>query len=186
ASIANTLANRPWLRAIGAQLAGLEDRQFPRFATQTLRDGFAGRTPIGEGNRGTVMLFPDTFTNFFSPHIGLAAADVIERAGWRVTIPEEPVCCGLTWISTGQLKRARSVLGKTVHTLATHVRDGGLVVGLEPSCTAVFRHDAPDLMHANQDVHRLRDNTVTLAELLHQKTPGWEPPGATGVEALAQ
>src|SRR5699024_9370083 len=136
--------------------------------------------PIGEGNRGTVMLFPDTFTNYFSPHIGLAAADVLERAGWRVTVPDKAVCCGLTWISTGQLNRARSVLGNTVRTLAGHVRDGGIVVGLEPSCTAVFRHDAADLLHGNQDVIRMRDRTRTLAVLLHMMTTRWETHAACG------
>lgn len=186
AALANKLSGSPRLRALAAAVAGLEDREFPRFAAATLRDQFSRRSPIGAGNRGTVMIFPDTFTNYFAPHIGIAAADVLERAGWRVTLPEEPVCCGLTWISTGQLTHARSVLGTTVQTLARHVRDGGLVVGPEPSCTAVFRHDAPDLLHANQDVQRLRDSTLTLAELLHTKTPGWEPPGAGGLQTLAQ
>src|SRR5699024_9833088 len=135
---------------------------------------------------GTVMLFPDTFTNYFSPHIGLTAADVLERAGWRVTAPDKTASCGLAWVSTGQLNRTRSVFGNTVRKLAGHVRDGGIVVGLEPSCTAVFRHDAADLLHGNQDVQRLRDSTRTLAELLHKETPGWEPPAAGGLQTLAQ
>jgi Fe-S oxidoreductase len=73
------------------------------------------------------------------------------------------------------------------------VRNGGLVVGLEPSCTAVFRSDAAELFPTDQDVHRLRDHTVTLAELLTQHTDGWEPPRLDGgsegngrVQALAQ
>src|SRR5690625_1964479 len=186
AGLVNGLSGRPRVRALAAAAAGLEDREFPRFAESTLRAQFSRRSPIGEGNRGTVMLFPDTFTNYFSPHIGLAAADVLERAGWRVTVPDKAVCCGLTWISTGQLNRARSVLGNTVRTLAGHVRNGGMVVGLEPRCTAVFRHDAADLVHGNQDVQRLRDSTWTLAELLHKETPGWEPPAAGGLQTSAQ
>jgi Fe-S oxidoreductase len=102
--------------------------------------------------------------------------EVLESAGWRVDIPRERLCCGLTWISTGQLKTAKRVLRRTVARLADHVRSGVLVVGLEPSCTAVFRSDAAELFSDDQDVHRLKDNTVTLAELLMDRTPGWTPP----------
>ncbi len=126
--------------------------------------------------RGTVLLWPDTFTNYFHPHVGQAAVQVLEAAGWAVDIPAEPLCCGLTWISTGQLRTGKRVLGRTVARLAEHVRSGGFVVGLEPSCTTVFRSDAPDLFPDDQDVGRLRDHTLTLAELLTEHTPGWQPP----------
>jgi Fe-S oxidoreductase len=103
-------------------------------------------------------------------------------------LPEEPLCCGLTWISTGQLATAERVLGRTVRRLAEHVRAGGLVVGLEPSCTAVFRSDAPELFPGDRDVRRLRDQTVTLAELLTEHSPGYEPPHVPerSAKALAQ
>src|SRR5699024_86798 len=123
------------------------------------------------------------------PHIGQAAVEVLEAAGWRVTIPTEPVCCGLTWITTGQLKTARTVLQRTARALADHVRSGGYVLSLEPSCTAVFRSDAPDLLAGDEDIIRLRDQTVTLAELLMDKTPGWSPPRLDNertISALAQ
>jgi Fe-S oxidoreductase len=110
----------------------------------------------------------------------------MEAAGWRVEIPAEPVCCGLTWISTGQLGTAKRVLGETVARLAAHVRAGGYVIGLEPSCAAVFRSDAPELFPDDQDVLRLRDHTLTLAELLTAHTPGWQPPPPAGREVLAQ
>jgi Fe-S oxidoreductase len=137
-----------------------------------------------------VLLWPDTFTSSFTPAIGQAAVEVLERAGWAVDIPTEPLCCGLTWISTGQLAVAKRVLARTVSALAPHVREGGLVVGLEPSCTAVFRSDAAELFPTDQDVHRLREHTVTLAELLTEHTDGWQPPRVGGegrqVKALAQ
>ncbi|MGN6130782.1 MAG: FAD-binding and (Fe-S)-binding domain-containing protein [Nocardioidaceae bacterium] len=187
--VANALSHAPLLDRRGPWLAGLEQREVPLFADETLQQWWARRGPRGTGERGTVLLWPDTFTNSFTPHIGKAAVEVMERAGWRVTIPTEPVCCGLTWISTGQLKTARRVLQRTVQALAPHVRDGGLVVGLEPSCTAVFRSDAPDLFPDDQDVARLRDHTVTLAELLMDRTDGWTPPRldtAGPVSAVAQ
>jgi Fe-S oxidoreductase len=100
----------------------------------------------------------------------------MEAAGWEVRLPAEPLCCGLTWISTGQLTQAKRRLRATVTALSEHVRAGGLVVGLEPSCTAVFRSDAPDLIPDEPDVERLRDQTVTFAELLQEHSDGWEPP----------
>ncbi|MGH3424215.1 MAG: (Fe-S)-binding protein, partial [Nocardioidaceae bacterium] len=187
--VVNALSHAPGLRSLGPDLAGLERREVPVFAHRTLQQWWAGRGPRGTGERGEVMIWPDTFTNSFHPHVGQAAVEVLEAAGWRVTIPTEPVCCGLTWISTGQLKTARKVLGHTVAQLAEHVRGGGYVVGLEPSCTAVFRSDAPELLAGDQDVMRLRDQTVTLAELLMDKTPGWSPPRLDDehtVKALAQ
>lgn len=65
-----------------------------------------------------MLLWPDTFTNHFHPHVGQAAVQVLEDAGWQVQIPSGPLCCGLTWISTGQLSMAERVLGRTVTQLA--------------------------------------------------------------------
>ncbi|MFZ0164597.1 MAG: FAD-binding and (Fe-S)-binding domain-containing protein, partial [Trebonia sp.] len=176
APVVNTLTHTPGLHRAATLLGGLEHREVPLFAGETLQQWYARRGPRGDGHRGTVVLWPDTFSNHFHPHVGQAAVEVLESAGWRVSIPEEPVCCGLTWISTGQLATGKRILQKTVAALAPHVRAGGYVVGLEPSCTAVFRSDAPELFPDDQDVLRLRDHTLTLAELLTAHTPGWEPP----------
>ncbi|MGA9345432.1 MAG: FAD-binding and (Fe-S)-binding domain-containing protein, partial [Nocardioidaceae bacterium] len=189
ASVVNAASHVAGLGRLGTWLAGLEPREVPLFATETLQQWHQRRQPRGSGERGTVLLWPDTFTNQLTPHVGQAAVELMEDAGWRVELPTEPVCCGLTWISTGQLATAKKVLRRTVDTIAPHVRDGGLVVGLEPSCTAVFRSDAPDLFPDDPDVQRLRDHTVTLAELLTQHTDGWQPPrlDAQGaVKAIAQ
>jgi len=185
----NRLASIRPLRRLGTRAAGLEDRQVPSFATETLQQWWAARPPVPEserGPRGQVLLWPDTFTNHFHPEVGKAAVSVLESAGWSVTIPTEPLCCGLTWISTGQLTTAKRQLRRTVDALAPHVRAGGLVVGLEPSCTSVFRSDAPELFAGDQDVHRLRDHTVTLAELLLHHSPGWVPPRLDGITGIAQ
>ena len=109
-------------------------------------------SPRSAGWRGTVMLWPDTFTNHFHPHVGQAAVTLLEDAGWSVCCPNARLCCGLTWISTGQLDTAKKVLRRTVAALAEHLRAGGLVVGLEPSCTAVFRSDAAELLPDDLDV----------------------------------
>jgi Fe-S oxidoreductase len=190
AGAVNALSRRRSLARLATAVAGLEDRPIPEFATETLQQWWARRTAAAArttGTRGTVLLWPDTFTNHFHPQIGKAAVEVLESAGWEVSMPTEPWCCGLTWISTGQLGTARRVLRRTIRRLAGHVRDGGLVLGLEPSCTAVFRSDALQLFPDDQDARRLKDHTVTLAELLVEHTDGWTPPRPSyDARAMAQ
>ena len=176
AGAVNALTHTPGLRQALARLGGVEPREVPLFAAPTFRQWFASREPRGDGRHGTVLLWPDTFTNHFHPHVGMAATAVLEDAGWRVRLPAESLCCGLTWISTGQLATGKAVLRRAVAGLAEHVRAGGYVVGLEPSCTTVFRADAAELFPDDQDVRRLGDHVLTLAELLGTRTPGWAPP----------
>ncbi|HEX5533332.1 MAG TPA: FAD-linked oxidase C-terminal domain-containing protein [Actinomycetales bacterium] len=159
------------------KLAGVDDhRTVPTFAKQSLQRWYSARGPRGDGRRGELVLWPDTFTNRFHPQIGRAAVEVLESAGWRVVMPTSRLCCGLTWISTGQLKTAKRVIQRTVSALRPHIRAGTPMVGLEPSCTAVFLEDAPELFSHDDDVLRLRDQTFTLAEFLLKHTDGWDPP----------
>ncbi|SDR93946.1 FAD-binding and (Fe-S)-binding domain-containing protein [Microlunatus soli] len=176
APLVNRLSHTAALHAVAIRLAALADREVPPFAEQTLQQWFTDRRATGDGHRGNILLWPDTFTNNFHPQVGRAAVRLLEQAGWRISMPSGPVCCGLTWISTGQLGVARRVLSRTVRQLAPHVRAGGLVLGLEPSCTAVFRSDAGELFPTDRDVRKLQDQTVTLAELLTEHSPGYQPP----------
>src|SRR4051794_15475674 len=155
----NRLAGRRPVARLATRAAGLEDRPIPQFAGETLQQWWGRRVSgAADAHRpvaGTVLLWPDTFTNAFHPAIGRAAVEVLEAAGWEVRMPTQALCCGLTWISTGQLNIARRVLRRTIRELAPHVRDGGLGGGLEPSCTAVFRSDLHELFPDDQDARRL-------------------------------
>jgi Fe-S oxidoreductase len=135
-----------------------------------------------------VLLWPDTFTNHFSSAAGQAAVRVLDGAGYQVEVPDERLCCALTWISTGQLDTARRVLRHTVDRLATLMEKGGpaVLVGLEPSCLAVLRHDALGLLGADDPAAAaVARAAATLAETL-AATPGWAPPDLSGVVAVAQ
>ena len=162
-------------------------RALPSFAPVTFRRWFAARPLAGPAPNGDVVLFVDTFTDGFSPEVGQAAVLVLEAAGYRVRVTDEPTCCGLTWISTGQLDGARRQVATSVAALAQHVRGGALVVGLEPSCTAVLRSDALELLSGDDlaAATSVAAATRTLAELL-TATPGWVAPDLSAVRGVAQ
>jgi FAD/FMN-containing dehydrogenase/Fe-S oxidoreductase len=160
--------------------AGMDQRRsVPPFAARTFRQQWAARPPVADGT--PVALWVDSFTDHFAPDVADAAVRVLEAAGYRVQVPDDTACCGLTWITTGQLDRARTILTRTVAMLAPLVDAGIPVVGIEPSCTAVLRGDAVELV-GGDDAERVARGTRTLAELL----AGWEPPSLAGVEVVAQ
>jgi FAD/FMN-containing dehydrogenase/Fe-S oxidoreductase len=174
--LVNAIGAAPGLSRLARWAAGLtQQRPLPRFAQQRFTDWFAAHSDPG-GERPTVILWPDTFTNSFEPAIGIAAVEVLEAAGARVTLPAGLQCCGLTWISTGQLDVAKRVLGRALDALRDDLRAGVPIVALEPSCTAVFRNDAADLFPSDRDVTRLKEQTFTLGEYLAKFHPDWEPP----------
>ncbi len=173
----------PLLKRAGGIARG---REIPEFAEETFTAWFARHEPAGDGHRGPVLLWPDTFTTHLSPDVGIAAVRVLEAAGFSVHLPTGPVCCALTWVSTGQLGVARRVLRRSLETIRPALEAGAPVVGLEPSCTAMLRHDAPDLLGEDGGLaSRTRDHVVTLAELLRDRAPDWDPPHVGG-DALVQ
>lgn len=152
------------------------ERAMPRFADTRFTTIFPELHQDSTGTRGTVLLWPDTFTNNFEPEVARAAVRVLNSAGFTVRVPTRAVCCGLTWISTGQLPTAKRILRRTLRTLRPELRLSTPVVVLEPSCAAVFRSDLPELLHGDEDAHRLAEQTRTLAELLAERAPEWQPP----------
>ncbi|MGW0879845.1 FAD-binding and (Fe-S)-binding domain-containing protein [Streptomyces sp. NPDC002671] len=156
----------------------------------------------GNGNGDLVVLWPDTFTEHLSPSVGRAAVRVLEAAGLRVALPptlqlprghrigdgrsrsplsllparRARVCCGLTYVSTGQLDRARTVLRRTLDLMEPVLEAGVPVVVLEPSCAAALRTDLPELLHDDPRATRLAAAVRTFAETLEQHAPYWTPP----------
>lgn len=179
-AVVNRAARIPGLSKLGKRIGGIEpDRPVPRFAPQRFTDWFAARPPVPPAPFGDVLLWPDTFTDNFHPSIGRAAVAVLEDAGYRVILPSGHLCCGLTWISTGQLSIAERMLAHTAAHLAAALDDGIPLVALEPSCLAVLRSDAPELLPSDPNVALVAERAVSFAELL-ARTPDWSPPHVGG------
>jgi FAD/FMN-containing dehydrogenase/Fe-S oxidoreductase len=174
----NAVSRAPVLGRLIKRAGGIDGRrELPRFAAERFTRWHARRDRTvkedgGAGREEPVLLWPDTFTNNFHPEVGQAAVAVLEDAGFRVELPGQAVCCGLTWISTGQLAVARRVLNRTLRALRPALQAGRRVVVLEPSCAAVFRSDAAELT-GSDDARLLARQTRTLAELLAEA--GWRP-----------
>ncbi|MEV6011919.1 FAD-binding and (Fe-S)-binding domain-containing protein [Streptomyces sp. NPDC051976] len=187
AGVLNALGRVRQVAWLAKRFGGVADeRPLPELASETFTRWWDGRGGGAEvcGDSGadgvggaTVVLWPDTFTNHLSPEVGKAAVRVLEAAGLRVETPPAAVCCGLTWVSTGQLGRAKAVMRRTLDRLAP-VLDAGLpVVVLEPSCAAALRADLPELLGpAEPRAARLAASVLTFAEALEQHAPGWAPP----------
>ncbi|WP_327425753.1 FAD-binding protein [Streptomyces sp. NBC_01707] len=178
--LVNAALSAPGVARVGKFVAGVAgEREAPAFAEESFVQWWMARgAPEPDpADPWTVVLWPDTFSTYFHPAIAKAAVRVLEDAGFQVAVPVRAVCCGLTWISTGQLATAKKVLRRTLDVLRPWIEAGTPVVGLEPSCTAVFRSDAPELMPHDQDVQRLSAQFRTFAELLLNDAPdGWRPP----------
>ncbi|WP_211258818.1 FAD-binding and (Fe-S)-binding domain-containing protein [Spirillospora albida] len=189
ARLANAALARDGVARVVKRAGGIEPRRdMIRFAERTLRARFgnrrAAKSPSTE-KPGTVVLWPDTFTEYHTPDVGRAAVAVLEALGHRVLIPPGRVCCGLTWHSTGQLGMTRRVLRHTLDVLAPALDAGLPIVGLEPSCTVMLRDEAPELLPDDPRAHRLAALTVTLAELVARHGGEW-PFGTLDTSAVAQ
>ncbi|MEV7936305.1 FAD-binding and (Fe-S)-binding domain-containing protein [Kitasatospora sp. NPDC088264] len=169
---ANTLARSP-AAGLLKRLGGIDRRRVlpvlpPETFTRWYRRHRAAH-PAPAGAR-PVLLWPDTFSDHLQPNVLRSAVEVLEHLGFDVRLPAGPVCCGLTWYSTGQLGTARRVLRRSLRTLA----GAGLpadtpVVGMDPSCTAALREDLPRLL--GPDGRPLAERTRTFAEFLDQYAP---------------
>ncbi|WP_341954278.1 FAD-binding and (Fe-S)-binding domain-containing protein [Salinibacterium sp. TMP30] len=142
------------------------------------------------GERPQVLLWADSFTDNFSPAIARATIRVLDDAGYDVLLPERDVCCGLTWITTGQLEGARKRLTELVREFSRYVDRGIPIVGIEPSCTAVLRSDLTELLPDSAEAAAVARSTFTLSELLTAPAPmgpaDWRPPSLSGETFIVQ
>lgn len=210
----------PWLvngvmglslvRKIVLPIAGLDPKRgLPKFAPKPFHrtafaksrkaSGAAGAKAADASADGgshdlrgnTVVLWADSFTDGLSPQIPEAIVRVLEDAGLRVLVTAGDACCGITWISTGQLDGAKKHLNHLLEVLGPFAVNGIPIIGVEPSCTAVLRGDLLELLPKDPRAHAVAANTFTLAEVLTGRAPvkprdGWQVPSLEGVTAVVQ
>ena len=174
--LVNLTTQLPFLRDIAKLVAGMpRDRNIPAFAPQTFRHWFSRRQSQNLDGAG-VLLWPDTFNNYFLPDTAKAAVEVLESAGYRVMLPRASLCCGRPLYDWGMLDRARHLLGKILATLATDLEQGVPIIVLEPSCAAVFRDELLNLFPKDERAHRLSQQTFLLSEFLEKKAKHFQLP----------
>ncbi len=176
--LVNAALRAPGIGMAAKWLAGFtQQREAPAFAAESFQDWWLRqrRPRSNDAALPPVVLWPDTFSNYFLPGTLKAAAAVLEDAGYRVLVPQQRLCCGRPLYDYGMLDLARSKLAEILEALRPAIRAGIPVVGVEPSCVSVFRDEMPNLLAGDLDAERLARQSKTLCELLVD-TPDWRPP----------
>jgi Fe-S oxidoreductase len=167
--IVNFLTHTPPFAQAFKLAAGMtQEREVPEFAPLTLQRWFRqrGRTTNPGGRK--VVLFPDTFNNHMHTDVGVAAVEALEAAGWQVLMPEGHVCCGRPLYDYGFLGLAERYLRRSLDQLREWYREGIPIVGLEPSCAAVFKDELGKLLPHDDDAKRLEQSTYHFAEFCRE------------------
>lgn len=146
APVSNWALNIPGAKLVSHGLLGIhKNRSLPPFVRETFTDWFRSRAPLGDGQRGPVVLFHDTFMNYNYPSTGVAVTELLEKAGFRVELADK-VCCGRPMISKGLLDQAAGQARTNVARLYEQARSGAYIVGCEPSCLLTLREEYPELV----------------------------------------
>lgn len=184
--LANAALQAPGVSDLAKRLAGVDrHRGMPRFASRSNRAATRREVAGRVGAKGEVVLWVDSFSDAFAgSHVAVTAA-VLLANGWTPRLLERKACCGLTWITTGQLDGARRELRQATDVLAPYVARGAKVVGTEPSCLAVWHSDAIELIPDDPRVREVADATMTLAEFL-ALDPDVAVPDLSGHTIVAQ
>lgn len=178
--LANSLSQAPGVHDIVRWAARLApERQLPRFAPQSFQRWHA-RRPAVDVTGPEVILWPDTFCNYFHPEIAQAAVAALEQIGFRVTVPRSNMCCGRPLYDYGFLDAARSWLRDIILKLRSAIEFGLPVIVLEPSCAAVFKDELVNLFPDDRLAVQLSKQTFLLSEFLEQHVPNLKVPQLGG------
>jgi FAD/FMN-containing dehydrogenase/Fe-S oxidoreductase len=182
--LANLAMKAPGVTSLVKRLLHLApQREMPQLATQSfLKWARKAKVPSpGERTATTadgreVILWADTFNNYFHPATSRAAFDVLHAAGLRVTVPRERLCCGRPLYDFGMLDRAKGYLRRVMDHLAPQIDAGVPIVVLEPSCASVFRDELRNLFPTDARAEKLKKQTFLLSEFLERHAPDFQPP----------
>jgi FAD/FMN-containing dehydrogenase/Fe-S oxidoreductase len=167
--LVNFVTHTPPLAQAFKLAAGMtQQREVPEFAPLTLQQWFRQRGGTTNPGGRKVVLFPDTFNNHMHTDVGVAAVEALEATGWQVIVPEGHVCCGRPLYDYGFLDLAERYLHRSLDQLREWYREGIPIVGLEPSCVAVFKDELGKLLPHDDDAKRLAQSTYHFAEFFEQ------------------
>jgi FAD/FMN-containing dehydrogenase/Fe-S oxidoreductase len=171
---------------VKAALGIAPQRRIPRLAKMSFRDEFRKVTPTQNEDRSKVVLWPDTWNNYFHPQALHSAAKVLTAAGKDVQIPRRHICCGRPLYDFGFLDSARSYLLRILNEFEPQIRAGIPVVMLEPSCASVFRDELVNFFPKDERAVLLSKQTMMLSEVLGRHAAGWQPPQMAGRRIVVQ
>src|SRR5215831_11920067 len=176
--LVNLVTQTPGLSHVAKMVAGMPlRRSIPEFAPQTFRSWFGKRKQHSRhAGRGKVVLWPDTFNNYFFPETAQAATEVLENAGFQVEVPQKHLCCGRPLYDYGMLESAKRYLRRILHTLQSQIEAEIPLVVLEPSCASVFRDELHSLFPDDPLAKKLREQTLLLSEFLEREADHAELP----------
>jgi FAD/FMN-containing dehydrogenase/Fe-S oxidoreductase len=175
--LVNFFSQTPVLAGVAKWLGGIApQRSMPPFATETFKAWFQRRRSGARADSPPVILWADTFTNHFHPEVAKAGVEVLEAAGYQVWVPTASLCCGRPLYDFGMLDSASALLRQILDTLRPQIRAGIPIVGLEPSCLAVFRDELGNLFPHDEDATRLAKQSFLLSEFLVEEAKGYKPP----------
>jgi Fe-S oxidoreductase len=165
---------------LGLALELAPQRQIPSLARTSFRRWARRHRPAlfgkkSSSDKGEVLLWIDTFNNYFHPETSRAAVEVLEQAGFAVRCPPDVLCCGRPLYDFGMLREAKRYLQTIMNALSAEIDAGLPIVVLEPSCASVFRDELRNLFPQDARAERLRQQTFLLSEFLQKKAPGYAP-----------
>ncbi len=184
-AIANAMTQTPGVSSLAKWIGGIaQERKMPPFARQSFTDWFKHRErPSAGGQR--VMLWPDTFNNYFRPETAIAATRLLEHLGFVVVIPARPLCCGRPLYDWGRLDAAKRLWRETLSSLESEIEIGTPIIGLEPACVSAFRDELVGLFSSSEQARRLSGQTLFLSEFLDRNSADIQLPRIAG-PALVQ
>lgn len=183
--LVNVLTQTPGFRTLAKFVSGIApQRRIPPFSPEPFKAWFRKhRTTFYADEKedpgspeNTIILWPDTFNNYFHADTMQAAVEVLETAGCHVRVPRQNLCCGRPLYDFGLLDPAKRLLRQTMDTLRPQIRAGIPIVVLEPSCAAVFRDELINLYPRDEDAQRLSKQTFLLSEFLQERLENYQPP----------
>lgn len=192
--LTNGILNGPITGSIIRKIVGIaKERELPRltklsFTREHSREAAAksrlAPPKVAQVAAQQVLLWADTWNNYYHPETLKAAESVLREAGFEVRVPVGHICCGRPLYDFGLLDSAKKYLLNVLHTLSAEIDAGLPVIFLEPSCASVFRDELPEMLPNNERAQRFSQQVWLLADWLEAKAPEWLQTRLEGREIL--